>query len=329
MAQKRSALVLINQKSGTVRTLGPDVVKANVEKALSGAFEPLAVELVDGDVTTRAQAAAKSKECDIIIAGGGDGSISSVANVLRDSTIILGALPLGTMNTFVQDLGFSPKLELALQQLADARVTEIDAGEINGRLFLHQVSFGVQPRMARLRERLGYKSRFQKMLGAARAYLAIFRRPQNLHVNVKAGETEHEISAPFVAVTNNPAALPKQARALDQGILGFYVVHSISASSILRLAAAFLTGKLDEAEQFDRATSAALTMEARARRSFRIWGIAKKPKSIQSSIDGEVALLDFPVKMQSLPRALRVLSVAPQYAKTDLPVKKKARDAKV
>ncbi len=48
---------------------------------------------------------------DMIVAGGGDGTVSTVAAALVDTDIVFGVLPLGTLNHFAKDLGVP--LELA------------------------------------------------------------------------------------------------------------------------------------------------------------------------------------------------------------------------
>lgn len=114
----------------------------------------------------------------MIIASGGDGTISSAAELVLKHGAILRALPLGTMNLFVRALGFSPVLEEALQQLKQAQPQAVDVGVANNKVFLHQISFGVQPRLARLRERMGYRNRFTKMLSGARAFFTLAMAPR-------------------------------------------------------------------------------------------------------------------------------------------------------
>jgi diacylglycerol kinase family enzyme len=138
--KRLSCLVVINRRSGTVRSRGAEKIRDLVELALADIFHPLTVQLVDGDVLPDIEAALKTGDTDVIIAGGGDGTISSAAQLVLQHGAILGALPLGTMNLFVRAIGFSSVLEEALQQLKQAQVQSVDVGVVNDKLFLHQVS---------------------------------------------------------------------------------------------------------------------------------------------------------------------------------------------
>ena len=79
-----------------------------------------------------------------------------------------------------------PDLAAALGQLHAAEVKLVDAGRANGRLFLHHVSFGLQPRMVRIRERLGYRSRLTKMLAAVRASFAVLLKRRRERLGTRA-----------------------------------------------------------------------------------------------------------------------------------------------
>jgi hypothetical protein len=74
-----SCLVVINRRSGTVRWRGAEAVRDMVELALADTFHPLILKLVDGDVLPEIEIALKEGTADVVIAGGGDGTISSAA----------------------------------------------------------------------------------------------------------------------------------------------------------------------------------------------------------------------------------------------------------
>jgi diacylglycerol kinase family enzyme len=187
------------------------VVRKLVEVALIDRFHSLYIVLADGDVLPHIETALQAGRADAVIAGGGDGTISSAAEVVLKHSAILGALTLGTMNLFVRALGFSPVLEQALEQLAAADVRDVDVGFANGKLFLHQVSFGMQPRLARLRERMGYRNRFTKMLSGARALLVLAMSPRPVRVNVVMGQQHVRVRSPLI-INGGRAGFPKSRK---------------------------------------------------------------------------------------------------------------------
>jgi diacylglycerol kinase family enzyme len=308
----RTALVLINRRSGTVRTRGPEVVAALVQNSLSLVFDHLEVELIDGDVAARAKLAVAAKSHDVIIAGGGDGSIASVAALLTDTPVTMGVLPLGTMNLVARALGFSPKLEDALQQFANAQPELIDVGLANNRVFLHQVSFGLQPRMAKLRERLGYRSRAGKMLGAARALVTLALRSKMVRVNVSVDGEVLRVKSPMVAVTNNPIGSDKHwsvQHRLDGGQLGYYALNQYSLRALMRLARGYMRNRLHDDDVVENRVATTLKIRRRPRRGAGRLGFFKQRKGILASMDGEVIVLDNPVTVTIKPRCLNVLAV--------------------
>jgi diacylglycerol kinase family enzyme len=81
----------------------------------------------------------------IIVAGGGDGTVNAVANELIGTSISLGVLPLGTLNHFARDLHIPLDLDDAALNLFTGRALPIDVGEVNGRIFLNNSSLGIYP----------------------------------------------------------------------------------------------------------------------------------------------------------------------------------------
>ena len=316
MPKALSALVLINEKSGTVRSRGAENLRTLLETELAKTFSSVEVELFEGDIAPPLTKAIAARSHDVIFAGGGDGTIASAAGLLMDTDITMGALPLGTMNLFVQALGFSPVLEEVIKQFEISKTVHVDVGFANDRIFLHQVSFGLQPRMARLREKIGYSSRMTKMLAAARAFALLAMKPKTVSVNLSADGAVRRVKTPLLIVSNNPlgrdghAALPL---ALDGGKLGLYVLNQFSFSSLFRLARDYLANRLID----NPAVEAQIVGQVEIGR--RPLGKARKTKraSLLSSMDGEVVLLESPVNIVIRPKALKILAV--EHAPQELP----------
>ncbi|MEL4356778.1 MULTISPECIES: diacylglycerol/lipid kinase family protein [unclassified Luteococcus] len=66
---------------------------------------------------------------DLVIVGGGDGTVRAVAERVRGTGIELGILPLGTANIFARNLGLSPRrLDDAVDAAARGRAQALDLG---------------------------------------------------------------------------------------------------------------------------------------------------------------------------------------------------------
>ncbi len=306
----RSALVLINRGSGTVRTRGPEAVQTLVKEALTPVFAPLTVKLFDGDIRTEIERALKARDApSVIIAGGGDGTLAAAAQALLGSETVMGVLPLGTMNLFARALGFSRVLEEALAQYAQVTPAAVDVGEANGRVFLHQLSLGLQPRMARLRERIGYSSRFTKMLGAVRAFVTLMLRPKMVRVRLAADGKSRKIRTPMLAVTNNElggAGDPSLPARLDAGVLGVYVLEGLRFATLFSLARDYLADRVPDNPAIETLATTELTLTRRPSRMLR-----RPRKGVLVSLDGEVMVLDNPVHVVVKPGALKVVRAGP------------------
>jgi diacylglycerol kinase family enzyme len=293
--------VLINRQSGSVRSMGEDAARALIEAALGADAEIL---LVSGaEIEANVLRLAGSKRISRIIVGGGDGTVASVAGLLAGRQLAMGILPLGTMNLMAKAIGMSADPAQALNQLRDASEETVDAARVGGRLFLHHVSFGIQPRMVRIRERLGYSSRLTKMLAGLRAMFSVLLKPQSQRLSLDLDGERRDIKAPALIVSNNVyenSAWLKQAR-LDQGLLGVYALKPMSRLAFLRLALDLLRGRwrdnLNIAEDHAKRVSVAISRRRPGRRRRSIW----------ASIDGELSLLDLPVTITSEPAALSML----------------------
>ena len=81
--------------------------------------------------------AALQDGCDLIILGGGDGSISSVVDDLAHHHAVLGLLPLGTANDFARTLGIPTDLDAACATIAQGKVVDVDLGLADGNYYVN------------------------------------------------------------------------------------------------------------------------------------------------------------------------------------------------
>lgn len=306
MDRTKTAIV-VNRHAGTVRSMGEDAVRALVAEAFHGTAK---VELLDGsEIEPHIRRLLQTGSVARLIVGGGDGTLATAATLVAGTPVALGVLPLGTMNLIAKTIGMEADLAAALKQLGDAEARPVDAGRANGRLFLHHVSFGLQPRMVRIRERLGYSSRLTKMLAAARATVAVLLNRQSQRLGLDIDGERLELRTPGLIISNNVyenAMMLKQAR-LDEGVLGLYALTPMPLIAFLKLAFDVLRGRWRDNVNVKE-------MRGRRVRLVRHRRLRRDSRSIKATIDGELALLDLPLTVESQPAALRMLLPRPAAA---------------
>jgi diacylglycerol kinase (ATP) len=80
---------------------------------------------------------------DMIVVGGGDGTVSCAAGRVAGTDVTLGILPLGTANDLARTLDIGKDLAEACAAVADGKVVDIDLGRANGEPFLNVASVGL------------------------------------------------------------------------------------------------------------------------------------------------------------------------------------------
>src|SRR5690606_30564472 len=136
------------------------------------------------DVAAALRKAATTDGVDAILAGGGDGTISTAAGIAYETGMPLAVLPAGTMNLFARALKVPLDLNEALEALAGGRLGEVDVATANGRLFVHQFGVGIHARLVRIREGMTYSSRVGKIFASLRAIAAAVIRPPVFEVEL-------------------------------------------------------------------------------------------------------------------------------------------------
>ena len=177
--------IVMNVHAGTLRSADPRRISEQVVAAFTDAGHEVSIDLAEGPQLRECLvAAARRNDIDVLVACGGDGTISTAAGLLRHRPIALGVLPGGTMNMYARTLRLPLEPVAAAKVLAHGEVVDADGATAAGQFFLHQVSFGIQPHAIRRREQMKYGSRIEKLAAGARSLLATLRDPPQFTVEM-------------------------------------------------------------------------------------------------------------------------------------------------
>jgi len=291
----RDVILIANSQAGGLldRNLTPETIGERIRAAghkvtvLGG--EPRELDgLID-------QALARPEP--LVVVAGGDGTINAVAQRLAGTDKTMSIIPSGTLNRLAQDLGIAPDLDSAIQVLGTGEAIDIDVGEVNGRVFLCNSMIGFTSRLAQQREH--WRGRLTPITWArllTRISVRLTReRPvrfalndppaperRTRHLTVSVGDYEE---APGKFFTREDLAT---------GLFGVYALKTPTVVRILKIGLGALVGRWRNEPQLEIATARALTVTG-SRSRIRVMN------------DGEVLLLDLPLKFKMRPRSLRVL----------------------
>jgi diacylglycerol kinase family enzyme len=293
----RRFYVVINPNSGTVLATG---ITAEV---LEEHFAAAGLEaIVDADSETpfaeRIERAVNA-DVDVVVAAGGDGTITALAGALAGTDKTLAILPLGTVNALAKDLGLPMDVPEAIAMLRSAQVRKIDVGEVNGRVYLHKVVIGVIPSLAAAREHIRGQGTWSSKFAFMRFLVHRLLRSRRMALAIEPEDGESHIvrvKAVAVACNSYDQGLGKifSRENLQGGELYIYTLSTLTIADFVRLSAGMVLGNWQESEALNIETSKAVTIRTRK-------------KLVKVMFDGEVESLHTPLEVRIRPAALSVL----------------------
>jgi YegS/Rv2252/BmrU family lipid kinase len=144
MATIASAALIVNAKSRRGQKLFKQACSALGD--LPFPVDAHAVEHPDRLEATVERALAKKP--DLVILGGGDGTISGLVDLLVGKGVLLGVLPLGTANSFARSLGLPLDVPGAVEAIRTGVPRRIDLGMIDDDYFANCAALGISPQIA-------------------------------------------------------------------------------------------------------------------------------------------------------------------------------------
>ena len=265
-------VLLVNPESGGRKAERAGLAERARERGIG------VVVMQPDETLARAADEAVGRGADALGVAGGDGSLGVVAATALAHGLPFVCVPAGTRNHFALDLGVDgDDLVGSLDAFADGVERVIDVAEVNGRLFLNNVSLGIYGDAVR---QPAYRdAKAQTLLQTAAQVLGPSGAAGDLQLVDDRGNLYRHPAV--VLVSNNPYALgpPPVAGtrpALDGGRLGVIV---LDAPSVGRSPGRAWT---------------ATRLEVTA------------PRSLHAGIDGEAVELVPPLEVATMPAALRV-----------------------
>jgi diacylglycerol kinase family enzyme len=233
----------------------------------------------------------------VIVAGGGDGTVSTVAAACVGTDKTLGVLPLGTLNHFAKDLHIPLDLAEAVRNLVTGRTAHVDVGEVNGHVFINNSSLGIYPKLVRMRERK-QRQGMSKWPAFIVALITIMRRYPLFAVRLETDDQKLVGRTPFVFIGNNDyetSSFRMGGRSgLDAGHLSVYTAPVKGRFELIKLFIKAFLGMIRDSDNFDHLRAPEVWVETRRRR-------------MRIALDGEVRRLRTPLHYRVRPGALRVI----------------------
>lgn len=288
---------VINSGSGTLLPDEAEARLAEVKQNLESRVAPGLLAIVPGDQVESEIERIAALKIDILVVGGGDGTVSAAAGVAAKSGIILAVLGLGTLNHFAHDLGLPLEPVKAIELLDQLKEKRVDIAEVNGRLFINNASIGLYPKVVRKRDQRMARLGWRKWPAAVAAAVTVLRRLPQMRMILEIGGEQVRYRTPFVFVGNNEyqgSMLSDSKRpSLTDGCLWVCAGRISRITELIGLLFKSSTKSLQKIDALDTKKTTEMVIHLRRRR-------------LTVAIDGENCILDTPLHFKILPKTLRV-----------------------
>jgi YegS/Rv2252/BmrU family lipid kinase len=276
-----------------------DGFRAAVGKAMSdlGWAEPLWLETRPDDTGERLAQEAVRSGVDLVLASGGDGTITACVSGVAGSGVPLGVLPCGTGNLLARNLGLPLSLDEALAVALTGSDRRLDVGAANGRPFVVMAGIGFDAEMLD-----GADERLKSRVGWAAYVLSALRhlreRPVRMALRADGGPPQRRWASGVIV--GNVGSLQGNVRLLpdavpDDGVLDVAVLAASGWTGWLRLAADVLLRR--KTGRVAHLTCRELTVQAGRARPWEVDGeVAGTTRQLRVTLEPGCLLVRVPAE---------------------------------
>jgi YegS/Rv2252/BmrU family lipid kinase len=238
-----------------------------------------------------------AKTVDLVVLGGGDGTLSSAAPALIETGLPLGILPLGTANDLARTLGVPLDIAGAAQVIVDGKLRRIDLGEVNGKPFFNVASMGLSVGMTRELTH-DVKQRWGRLGYAVATFRALWHmRP--FSAAIRSGDEVHKVRTLQISIGNGRyyggGMAVEEGAEIDDGCLNLYSMEFSRLWMLALVYPAFRKGRHG------------MWKEVRTMRCSEVEVRTGHPKKINT--DGEIST-ETPAQFRVLRQAVSVFAPA-------------------
>jgi YegS/Rv2252/BmrU family lipid kinase len=243
---------------------GTEALPEAVRALRAAKFEVVEGEVGDPGDIARVIAERKA-EADLIVVGGGDGTLSAALAGLVDTRLPVGILPLGTANNLARTLGIPTDVDGAVKVIAAGGTRAIDLGRVNDRYFLTTASLGLS---VRITEELSDESKRRwGRMAYAHAALRVLRDARPFRATIRYDGETLETRTVQIVVGNgrfygHAMTVAEDAR-IDDRQLDFYSIEVRHWWRILTLLPALRRGSHGEKSGVQALRCREITIETR------------------------------------------------------------------
>lgn len=295
--------VVLNAASGKRESTETE---STIRSVLQASGRPHEILLVDNP-NNLAEFARKAVDMAVantgaVVAAGGDGTLNTIARATIDSGRPFGVIPLGTFNYFTRAQQLPEDTESAAKTVLSTTLRPVQAGLINGQLFLVNASLGLYPQL--LEDREAFKQQFgrRRIVALVAGISTILQSDSQLDLQIEIGKETRSMRVPTLVIDNNRLQLEQlglpEAPAVESGRLVAIAVKPTSRAALLRLMAQGALGRLGEAENVERFAFRRMTVRLRA-------GL-RRPR-VKVALDGETSWMTSPLTFEVAPKPLRLI----------------------
>src|SRR5512135_1096032 len=282
------AVLLVNPGAGRGTAAGLGVAELTRRLGVD------VVQVRPGDDLSALAEAAVRDGAGVLGVAGGDGSMAAVAAVMARYGVPFVCVPAGTRNHFALDLGLDrTDLVHAMTAFECAVPYRVDLAEVNGRVFVNNVSLGIYAAMVSSRHYR--RSKLRAVLDELPDLIGPESEPAPLRFQAPDGTAYAGVHA--LLVSNNPYRLGSLGQAawrprLDAALLGVLAVRIDDGRAAVRLALHEVVGRGQRSPEYSWWTASTLTVQADG--------------PVTAGIDGEPTTLESPLRFTTRPGALIV-----------------------
>mgnify|MGYP003950361579 FL=1 len=244
-----------------------------------------------GDATILSKKAIKDKK-DIVIAVGGDGTVSECSKALIGSNVAIGVIPCGSGNGFAYHIGMKRDIKKAILQLNISTLKTIDSCTANDERFVNVSGIGFDSHIANLFANNKKRGLFNylKLIIKELSY-------QPEYYKIEYNNTKKEVKAYLIAFANtsqygNDFEISPFAK-LDDGLIDFVIVKVFSKWKIPFFLLKVAKGKVHLSKNVEIIKSKEMSIESKNR---------------LVHLDGEPKELKSPIIVKVKPRTLKIFS---------------------